>query len=111
MTNRVFVIQTLIVCTVLIFSIRLFNIQILDEDYEIAAENNVVQKIVEYPYRGLMMDRNDSIIVYNSPVYDLMVVPREAEVRDTVAFCALLGIEKEEFKECENPKGGKVGLA
>jgi len=98
MSSRVFVIQAFIVLVVLTFSIRLFSIQILDENYKIAAENNVVQKIIQYPYRGLVYDSRDSLVVYNSPVFDLMVVPKEASVKDTLEFCNLLGIEREEFE-------------
>jgi len=99
MRGRSLIIQGLIVLTVIIFAVRLFYIQIIDKDYKVAAENNVVQKIVEYPFRGLVYDNKDSLIIYNSPVYDLMIVPTEAEINDTTEFCNLLGIEREELEE------------
>lgn len=99
MIGRAFILRTLVVLTALIFAIRLFYIQIVNEDYKVAAENNVIQKTVEYPFRGLVYDSNDSLVTYNSPVYDLMVVPKEAEIRDTTKFCNLLGISKEELEE------------
>ncbi len=99
MRGRSLIIRGLILFTVIIFSVRLFYIQILDEDYKVAAENNVVQKIVQYPYRGLVYDNNDSLVIYNSPVYDLMIVPKEAQISDTARFCALLEIEREELEE------------
>ncbi|WP_436514373.1 penicillin-binding transpeptidase domain-containing protein [Ekhidna sp. To15] len=99
MRGRSLLIRGLILMTVMIFAVRLFYIQIIDEDYKIAAENNVVQKIVQYPFRGLVYDRNDSLVIYNSPVFDLMIVPKEAEIADTTAFCNLLGIEREELEE------------
>jgi penicillin-binding protein 2 len=82
-----------------IFVIKLFFIQVLDENYRLAAENNVMQRLIEYPYRGLIYDRNEKLIVYNKPVYDLMVVPREVVLKDTVDFCNHLGITPEEFEE------------
>ncbi len=97
--DRSFAIRFIIVLTALVFAIRLFYIQIIEEDYKIAAENNVVQKTIEYPYRGLVYDSRDSLITYNSPVYDLMVVPKEAEVSDTTRFCEMLGITIEEFHD------------
>ncbi|MEO9482793.1 MAG: penicillin-binding transpeptidase domain-containing protein [Ekhidna sp.] len=99
MRERSLLIRGLILFTVIIFSVRLFYIQIIDEDYKVAAENNVVQKIVEYPFRGLVYDSNDSLVIYNSPVYDLMIVPREAEIADTTKFCELLEIDSVEFIE------------
>lgn len=98
MIGRAFIIRAIVVMTALIFAARLFYIQIIDEDYKVAAENNVVQKIVQYPYRGLVYDNNDSLVIYNSPVYDLMVVPKEAEISDTTKFCELLDITKEELE-------------
>lgn len=97
MISRSLIIRSIIVLTALVFAIRLFSIQIIDEDYKIAAENNVVQKIVQYPYRGLVYDSNDSLVIYNSPVYDLMIVPKEVEIRDTARFCELLQISKEDL--------------
>ncbi len=99
MRERSLLIRGLILFTVIIFAVRLFYIQIIDEDYKVAAENNVVQKIVQYPFRGLVYDRNDSLVIYNSPVYDLMIVPKEAEIADTTAFCDLLGIDREMLEE------------
>ncbi|MEM6829405.1 MAG: penicillin-binding transpeptidase domain-containing protein, partial [Bacteroidota bacterium] len=99
MSSRVLVIRGFILAVVILFSIKLFSIQILDDNYKVAAENNVVQKIIQYPHRGLIFDSRDSLIVYNSPVFDLMVVPKEAQIKDTLAFCDLLGIGKEELEE------------
>lgn len=99
MSSRAFIIRVVILLTVILFSVRLFSIQILDENYKIAAENNVIQKIIQYPFRGLVYDAKDSLVVFNSPVFDLMVVPKETEVADTLAFCNLLGIEREDFED------------
>lgn len=98
MKERALVIKILIVLIAVVFAIRLFYVQIIDENYKIAAENNVIQKTVVYPYRGLIYDANDSLVVFNSPVYDLMIVPKEAKVKDTAFFCHMLGISIEEFK-------------
>jgi penicillin-binding protein 2 len=99
MRERSLLIRGLVLFTAIIFAVRLFYIQILEEDYKVAAENNVVQKIIQYPFRGLVYDSNDSLVIYNSPVYDLMIVPKEAEIGDTTAFCALLEIDREVLKE------------
>ena len=82
-----------------VFVLKLFAIQIKNVDYKEAADSNIIQRVVEYPYRGLVTDRNDNLIVYNSPVYDLMVTPRELYIPDTLKLCALLEIEKDELIE------------
>ena len=44
-------------CFTFIF-IKLFSVQIINNSYKIAAENNVIRKIVQYPERGWIYDRN-----------------------------------------------------
>lgn len=97
--NRQYIIQFVFVLVGLIFLIRLFSIQVLDNNYKLAANNNIIQKITEYPYRGLIYDRNGELLVYNQPVYDLMVIPKEVRVKDTLEFIQLLGMPIEEFEK------------
>ncbi|XOV92316.1 MAG: peptidoglycan D,D-transpeptidase FtsI family protein [Bacteroidota bacterium] len=95
--NRSLIIQGFIVLVGLTFAIRLLSIQVFNEDYKLAAENNVIQKIIDYPYRGLVYDTNQKLIVFNTPVYDLMIVPREVELSDSTELCKLLDITHVEF--------------
>lgn len=97
--DRKYIIRIAIVLVAMTFLVKLFFIQILDENYKAAAENNIIQKVVEYPYRGLVFDRNHQLVVHNKPIFDLMVVPKEVFVPDTTAFCRLFQISKEEFEE------------
>jgi penicillin-binding protein 2 len=78
---------------------KLFSIQVMDGNYKTAAESNIIKKVEEYPYRGLVYDRNGNLIVYNKPVYDLMIVPKEAQKTDTARFCALFKLSREEYEE------------
>jgi penicillin-binding protein 2 len=97
--NRKFSLQIIFVVIGVIFLVKLFSIQVMDSRYKIAAENNVINKVIEYPYRGLIFDRNNKIIVHNTPVYDIMVVPKEVFVPDTLAFCSLFDITRQEFED------------
>ncbi len=90
--NRVFGIRTTIIGTGVILIIRLFFIQVANDKYLKAAEDNIVQKQINYPYRGLISDRNDSLIVFNAPVFDLMAVPREVSYQDTAELENILHI-------------------
>ncbi|MCB0770296.1 MAG: penicillin-binding protein 2, partial [Flavobacteriales bacterium] len=83
----------------LVFLMRLFWIQVVDDTWKAEAANMAERKITVYPSRGLIYDRNERLLVANTPVYDLMVVPRETEPFDTVAFCRLVGVPETEFKE------------
>ncbi|MFT7032341.1 MAG: penicillin-binding protein 2 [Cyclobacteriaceae bacterium] len=97
--SRKYIIRVLILVIAIVFSTKLFFIQVLDESYQLAAENNIVQEIIEYPYRGLIFDRNKELLVYNEPSYDLMVVPKELQNLDTVMFCQTFDLDKTEFEE------------
>lgn len=95
--NRRYIIQGFFVFIGLVFLVKLFALQIVDKTYQDRAESNTRQRIIEYPFRGLIYDRNDSLIVYNEPMYDLMVIPKDIYVKDTLAFCNLFEITKDEF--------------
>ena len=95
--NRRIVVQGLFILIGVVFLVKLFAIQVTDNTYQLKAERNIVQTITEYPFRGLMFDREGKLIVYNEPMYDLMVVPRDAYVEDTTAFCNLFEITQDEF--------------
>lgn len=97
--NRKKLIRLTIALTGVILVLKLLAIQVLDREYKLKAENNIIKREVRYPFRGLIYDRNNKLIVYNAPVYDLEVVPRDVKLKDTLAFCQLLGITKEDFIE------------
>ena len=83
-------------CTAaLILIAKLFSIQIVNDRYKLAAENNSLAYTTIYPNRGIIHDRNGKILVGNKVSYDLMVTPREVEAFDTLAFCDVLGVELE----------------
>ena len=81
----------------LLFIGKLFFIQVVDDTYEKAADNNAIRKIIQIPFRGEVYDRYGKLIVYNTPVYDLYIIPRKAVVKDTNHFCQIFGITKEYF--------------
>lgn len=97
--DRKFVILGIFFTVCLIFIGRLFYIQVLDESYEMSANNQALRRVPQYPVRGLIYDRNGKLLVYNEAAYDLMVIPRQIEDLDTAAFCALLGIADTIFNE------------
>lgn len=94
---RKFVVQGIFIVLSVILLIRLFYIQVISEEYILSAENNVIRRLPIYPARGVILDRNEKILVQNEPVYDLMVIPREVKAFDTIEFCNLIGINKQGF--------------
>ncbi len=96
----------LLVFTVgLIFIGRLFYLQVYNSDEGDILEDTAIRKVFTYPKRGYVYDRNGELLVANKPSYDVMVIPREVEPLDTLEFCKLLKISKEEFlKTCKRAK-------
>jgi penicillin-binding protein 2 len=97
--QRPLVILIVIFLVSLVLLAKLFMIQVVDDSFMKKAERNAIQRIVDHPYRGLIYDRNGQLMVFNNPIFDLMVVPKEFKVQDTTQFCQLFQITKEELIE------------
>ena len=85
--KRSHIIRGIFLGIALIFLVRLFCIQVLSEEYRLAAEKNIVQPVVERACRGIIYDRHGELLAYNAPIYDLMVLPKAVKKLDTLAFC------------------------
>jgi len=97
LSSRKTLVITIFVVTGVVYLLRLFHIQVADSTYKRFADNNALRKIVQYPARGLVYDRNHELLVYNKAAYDLMVIPRETGNFDTLAFSRLLGVPFNDF--------------
>ncbi len=88
--------------------IRLFYLQVIDTSYKLSAENNSKRIEVLYPARGLVYDRNHELLVYNQPVYDLMIAPYELKPFDSTELCEILKIDIERLRRgiqrAQNPR-------
>lgn len=95
-----------IIAVSIVFLLRLFYIQVINEEYRISPFNNSAVRVkYEYPERGYVFDRNGKLLAANQPSYDIMVIPREIKELDTLEFCSLLQIEKADFiKKIEKAK-------
>ncbi len=82
----------------LAFFVRLFYIQVIDEQYKLSAYNQAQQTQIIYPPRGYIYDRNGVLMVSNQPAYDLLVLAKNIDNLDTAQFCELLKITSEQFE-------------
>lgn len=98
-SKRRWIISGIILIIGVVYLSKLFSIQVLDHDYKLFAENNVIRYITQYPARGLVYDRDGNLLVYNEAAYDLYVVPNQVKNIDTLELCRLLNISKDEFAE------------
>ncbi|MBR5892023.1 MAG: penicillin-binding protein 2 [Bacteroidaceae bacterium] len=96
--KRKYVLGGIVLLVVAVYIVRLFNLQILSEEYKDKADSNAFYKKTIYPARGLMYDRNGKLLVYNQPAYDITFIPREIKKTDTLELCSTLGITRDEFE-------------
>ena len=90
------------IAVVLVFIIRLFYLQVVDESARGRAESISLVKQTIYPPRGLIYDRHGELLVYNQPVYEVLLVVRDMtrdQPFDTLAFCRTLQIERSVFEQ------------
>lgn len=107
--NRKYIIGGIALVIVLVFCVRLFQLQILSEDYRKNADSNAFLKKTQYPSRGAIYDRNGKLLVFNQPAYDITIVMREIENLDTLNLCQTLNITPEYFnKRMEDIKNRKL---
>ena len=93
--RRKYVIAGAVIAIVAIFLIRLLSLQIMSEDYKKNADSNAFLKKIQYPSRGVIYDRNDKLLVYNQPAYDITVIMKEITELDTLDLCQTLHITPE----------------
>ncbi|GAB3531032.1 penicillin-binding protein 2 [Pontibacter brevis] len=97
--TRKYIIQGIFLLVGALFALRLFYIQVVDSSYKQAAETNAIKPVVQYPFRGLIYDRNGELLVQNTPVYDLMVIPKEVKALDTLRLVELVNLPLEDVRE------------
>lgn len=97
LSHRKYIVGAIFSIICLIFIIRLFNVQVVNNKYKLDSDNNVLRVITEYPARGLVYDRNGELLVFNEAAYDLMLIPGQLKEIDTTLFCNLFAITKEDF--------------
>lgn len=97
--KRKYVIGGFVTLIVIIYIFRLFALQVGDVKYKENAESNAFFRRIIYPARGLVYDRNDRLVVFNQPAYDVMLIPKDVGEFDTATLCDALGITREQLRQ------------
>ena len=97
--KRKYIIGLVAILIVIVYLLRLLSLQIMSDDYKRNADSNAFLKKIQYPARGLIMDRKGRLLVYNEPAYNIMVIMQEQLGVDTLDFCNTVGITKEQYIE------------
>ena len=96
---RQWIIAAIMVSVCVVYIIRLFIYQVVDDTYKVMADNNSQHIEIQYPARGLIYDRNGKLLVDNQASYDLMIVPRQVREFDTLELLSTFELTKEELVE------------
>ncbi len=92
-------IQIVFIIAGIALALRAAYLQLWDDSFSRRADATTIEKLTLYPPRGLVYDRKERLIVNNKAMYDLMVIYNQVDKgMDTLKFCRLIGITKEEFK-------------
>ncbi|OCB75194.1 penicillin-binding protein 2 [Flavobacterium crassostreae] len=94
---RKLLLPSLILVAASLLLIRIFYLQVINDTFKLKSENNAIKIKYDYPERGYIYDRNGKLLVANQASYDIMVIPRELKNIDTLEFCKLLHITKEDY--------------
>ncbi|PDH42423.1 MAG: peptidoglycan glycosyltransferase [Rhodothermaeota bacterium MED-G19] len=97
--DKTFVFKLLLFSIFFILSSRLFYLQIYEDKYHELSENNTVHLESVYPSRGIITDRNDSVIVENQPTYDFYIIPKQFWTKDTSQLLNSFSISENELYE------------
>jgi len=84
----------IVITTSIVFTMRLFYLQVYASEPYSIYEDNAIRKVFTYPKRGYIYDRNNNLLVSNQPSYDVMIIPGLVKELDTLEFCDLLKISK-----------------
>jgi len=93
---------SIVILVGLLFITRLFYLQVYSSNAYNIYDDNAIRKVFHYPKRGYVYDRNQELLVANQPSYDVMIIPRDVKPLDTLEFCSLLKITKEDFIKTYN---------
>ena len=96
--SRKIVIILFILSVGIIYSFRLFYLQVIDDSWTLRAQEIAEKRKEITPPRAIIFDRNGKKIVSNRTYYNLMMVEAEITNLDTVAFAKLIGLTLPEVR-------------
>lgn len=97
--NRKYVIIILIALIGVVYIFRLFQMQVVDDQWKLRAQEIAEKRRYITPPRAAMFDRNGKKVVSNKAYYNLMFVEKDIVELDTAAFGELVGMTVDEVKQ------------
>ena len=92
--NRQWVVVLIIISVGIIFSFRLFYIQVINKDWSERASQITSKTENIQPPRGFIYDRNNQLLVGAETIYDIYIHPSIIKPKDSSAICKLFNFIK-----------------
>ncbi|MCB9261470.1 MAG: penicillin-binding protein 2 [Flavobacteriales bacterium] len=98
--NRATVIKIAILLFAFVLIAKLFYLQIISDKYVEKSANISIRVITDYPDRGLIIDRNGEVIVFNEDAHDLVIhFPFDTSKIDMSSLAHLLKLSRDEVSQ------------
>lgn len=97
--SRKNVIRLIFIGLFVIIIARLFTLQLLSSKYKVLADDQGKFRKVVYPDRGIIFDRHRKVLLQNTTIYDLMLMPSKLRGIDTMGICRILQIDTAQFNK------------
>lgn len=97
--NTVYLFFVVIFIFVVVFILKLAQLQLWDDKYIISSNNLSIRKKITVPERGFIYDRTGKLLVANKPSYDVNLIYGKGLGKDfdTLELCKLIKIDTVKF--------------
>lgn len=97
--NRSGILISLILFVVLVYSVRLFQLQIVEHTkFDKESTDNSVKAIDLTPLRGVFYDRNRELLVENTPAYTIRITPAYYDTSNNKILERIAGLDQGAIK-------------
>lgn len=91
--NRKSILYGIVIIVFAIFSVRLFQMQVINHEiYDEKSAGNSIKPIEQIPLRGVFYDRNMNVLVDNIPAYTLRITPAYYDTSLNKVLDKVLGV-------------------
>lgn len=97
--SRKYVIIVIFVLIGILYAFKLFYMQVVDDTWKLRAQQIAEKRREITPPRAVVFDRNGNKIVSNKTYYNLMMVEKDMDNLDTLAFAKLIGWTRQEVED------------
>ena len=97
--GRKYVILSIFILIGILYAFKLFYMQVIDDTWKLRAQKIAEKRREINPPRAVVFDRNGKKVVSNKTYYNLMMVEKNIDHLDTLAFAKLIGWTVQEVKD------------